>query len=91
MGCVVDEIMKISFSLSVFSDKLVWYYVKDGRYSVKTGYYFVRKFLEGVNEGGFFLLSEDFCNKIWSLEVFLKVKSFLWRMCSGVFSMKGNV
>ncbi|XP_023634268.1 uncharacterized protein LOC111829408 [Capsella rubella] len=70
------------------SDKMVWAYTNDGRYSVKSGYWLpnnevdnsavISEHLKRVNE-----VKE----KVWKVKTIPKIHMFLWRVLSGAIAV----
>lgn len=60
-------------------DKLLWKHSKDGRFSVKSAYYFIMETLIGNTH---LRVPGEWYN-IWRLRVPQKVKLFLWRVIRG--------
>ncbi|KAL6191125.1 hypothetical protein ACLB2K_037517 [Fragaria x ananassa] len=69
-------------------DVAVWHFNENGRYSVKSGYWFgmeLRRLEEGSSSGSGHDTSNstNIWSLIWDLSVPKKVKFFLWRACHG--------
>ena len=82
----VDHITNIPFSLYERKDRLFWNYSKSGIYTVKTGYVFAKGHCESMNrslepdpETNWEIRKHIVWKKLWSLNMKMKLKHFLWR------------
>ncbi|KAL0003155.1 hypothetical protein SO802_016936 [Lithocarpus litseifolius] len=87
-----DLILKIPLSPTNVEEKLIWPYVPNGVYSVKSGYRFLVQETADPRpshqaQGD----STSVWRRIWGLSVPNKVKNFLWRACKEVLPVKANL
>ena len=78
----VEAILSIPESRGGRPDKLRWHFTQDGEYSVQIGYRVATEatVMEGPSSKSG---NGEWWNKLWSLNIPPKVKSFLWRVCRG--------
>ncbi|KAL0405586.1 UNVERIFIED_CONTAM: putative mitochondrial protein [Sesamum latifolium] len=75
-------------------DIVVWYYTKNGIYSVRTAYYLQRKLNLQKHAADAAPSSSDHGNSwnfIWSCKVPNKIKTFLWRVCQNAIPTGPNL
>ncbi|XP_021757317.1 uncharacterized protein LOC110722350 [Chenopodium quinoa] len=71
-------------------DFLYWNYHQSGRYTVKTGYYYLSKYL-GLEGSTFLARDHDFVKLVWRLNIQPKWKLFLWRLFHDGIAVKDNL
>ncbi|XP_071932952.1 uncharacterized protein [Coffea arabica] len=83
---VVNQITNISLSLYDRKDRLFWNLSKSGIYTVKTGYVIAKEEKEKTNqrlapdpETSWEIRKHTVWKTLWSLNIKLKLKHFLWR------------
>ncbi|KAL9235614.1 hypothetical protein vseg_010359 [Gypsophila vaccaria] len=86
-----NEILRIPISPYGRDDKLTWNYAKDGVYSVKTAYHFIRWSLNIEQASSSSNAANTVWQTIWRLEVPPKVRPFLWRLCKGALPTGANI
>ena len=62
-------------------DSIFWPLAKDGCYTCKSGYRFLKEETEIYEHAGYENHEKDLWKGIWSLHVPNKVKNFIWRGC----------
>lgn len=76
---------------SIYSeDRLVWNYVKDGKFSVKMAYHVMveeRRRQEDSNTGQTSGVENRNWQAIWKLNLLPKVRMFLWRLCRNILPL----
>lgn len=77
-GATIEHILSLPLPPTDMDDMLIWMYSKDGKYSVRSGYWL------GMNSNATTTSThqtDDVWNKIWQLQWPPKLKHFLWRAC----------
>lgn len=69
------KILKIPLQEAPLADTRIWHYNKNGKYTVKSGYWVVSEIMSSNME---FRTSGEWKN-VWNLQISPKVKTFLWR------------
>uniref|UniRef100_A0A2N9FT78 Uncharacterized protein n=1 Tax=Fagus sylvatica TaxID=28930 RepID=A0A2N9FT78_FAGSY len=77
-----DAILQIPLSYRSPPDKLIWHAIKNGKFSVRSGYHLLLQEEQNSNPGS----SQDreidpLWKVIWSMRVPAKIRSFIWRAC----------
>ncbi|XP_021722378.1 uncharacterized protein LOC110689853 [Chenopodium quinoa] len=80
----------MELSLSDGDDFLYWKYHPSGKYTVKTGYYYLSKDL-GLDSATFLARDQEFIKLVWMLEIQPKWKLFLWKLFHDGIAVKGNL
>ena len=87
-------ILKIPLSRRQVHDRLVWKFRRDGKYTVKSGYYVACRLYDDTN-GREESLEQRHDHKIWKqlwqLHVPSKIKVFGWRACLNILPSKVNL
>ncbi|KAL6285705.1 hypothetical protein ACE6H2_010095 [Prunus campanulata] len=90
-----EAIMSIPLGSVVgLHDRKYWFFAKDGKYSVKSGYRVaLHQCMGAVVEGGSSYTSPQklFWRKMWHLKVANKIKLLVWRACSNVLPTPLNL
>ncbi|CAL8084393.1 unnamed protein product [Prunus armeniaca] len=90
-----EAIMSIPLGSVVhLHDHKYWFFAKDGKYSVKSGYWVaLRQCMGAIMEGGSSDTSPQklFWRKVWALKVPNKIKLLVWRACSNVLPTSLNL
>ena len=82
-----EAIYRIPLSRRYTSDVLVWLHNKNGRYSVRSGYYTARLLAresKHMGEGSNPRVGSDVWAKVWGLHIPTKIKVFVWRACHDI-------
>ncbi|KAK2659339.1 hypothetical protein Ddye_005872 [Dipteronia dyeriana] len=80
--CFTDEVNAINslpFGSSQAKDSLLWHFDKYGAYSIRSGYRPERMLISREAPSGSKVV--DWWKSLWSLQVPLKVRNFIWRAC----------
>lgn len=74
-------------------DSKYWFFSKNRKYRIKTGYKVALRQCEGNGNRGVSNQSSQqvFWKRIWKLEVPNKVKLFIWRACSNILPTAVNL
>lgn len=90
----VKAIIPIPISKLGGTDRLIWHYAKNGRYSVKSGYHVARAIgpaSNTSNPSSSFIPPPSFWKFVWNLNIPPKVKHFWWRACRNALATKENL
>lgn len=85
-------IRKIFLPQQATPDSFIWHYTKDGRYTVKSGYWqaITSTFEEGTPKPPL-ATTPDIASNIWKLDIAPKLKHFLWRVASRAIGVSENL
>lgn len=87
----IEAILKIPIVVEQRDDLLVWHPNKSGLYSVKFGYVVARS-LQGkepeVRASFSTTIDENMWKSLWNLNIPLKLRHFLWRVCHHLLATK---
>lgn len=75
-------------------DHLVWHFIKQEVYSVKSGYFMAKERAfrrEVASPSSSSLLGKTEWKAIWSLKVPAKIRFFIWRCCRGGVATRVNL
>ena len=81
----VDLILSLPVGHSNSEDCLIWNFEKTGIYSIRSGYQIAYNQLIDSQP----MQVPWFC--IWSFNIPLKVKSFMWRLCSNILPTRAHL
>ena len=89
----VNIILGIALSTNLPRDKLVWFPMKNGLFSMKSAYKIAMEMQEGAAMG---TVSDDsnlrkFWKYIWQMNIPHKVHHFTWRSCRNILPTKDNL
>ncbi|XP_021766152.1 uncharacterized protein LOC110730643 [Chenopodium quinoa] len=84
------NILSMELPSNLKDDFLYWKYHPSGRYSVKTGYYFLSR-NQMMNDSPLSTKDERFAKLIWSLNIQPKWKIFLWKLLYDGIAVKVNL
>ncbi|XP_021751006.1 uncharacterized protein LOC110716668 [Chenopodium quinoa] len=84
------EILSMELPSEPKDDYLYWKYHPSGKYSVKTGYYFLSRNQE-INSFSFSTKDEEFAKLIWRLNIQPKWKIFMWKLLHNGIAVKVNL
>lgn len=93
----VEAILSIPLANGYGHDTVIWYYRKDGRYLVSSGYRLAMDVSNVVSRAGEGCSNDSksigmsFWSKIWRLKVVNKVKLFIWRACNNFIPCAANL
>lgn len=86
------EILSIPLNHLDSRDTLIWKENKSQQFSVKSAYQLALRMQNGhVVEHSSARQDQNIWNQVWSLNVFLKVRVFLWRACSNCLPTGANL
>ena len=83
-----ELIKSLPLAQAEFKDIIFWPWAKDGSYTCKFGYRFLKEEAELVVPDGDEGLDKSLWKGIWSLHVPNKVKNFIWRACQNSLPTK---
>ncbi|XP_021771850.1 uncharacterized protein LOC110735991 [Chenopodium quinoa] len=84
------KILSMELPLDNEDDFLYWKYHPSGRYTVKTGYFYLSKEL-GSNTTICVAREQEFIKLIWRMNIPPKWKLFLWKLCHDGIAVKENL
>ena len=85
------EIKNIPLARKDTEDSLYWPWEHNGRYSCKTGYWFLKEDEDGFQVAVHQDHDKELWKKIWALEWPNKVRNLIWRACCNSFPSKCNL
>jgi hypothetical protein len=84
----VQRILEIPLNNQGFDDFIAWYYNKNGKYSIRSGYHLQWKHAFGSRAGQLALPGSSATNLVWKvlwkLKISSKCKIFVWRALHGI-------
>lgn len=86
----VELILTLKLPSEPKDDAVFWHFDKCGMYTVKSGYHLAIQLRDSAIAGSSVGVSKGW-NLIWTLQVPLKVKIFLWRVLYNVLPTKVNL
>ena len=88
-----ELIKQIQLSKTPAKDALFWPFVQSGKYSAKSGYFFLKQEVCTSATPSQQSLDPSITawKKIWNLSVLCKVRNFIWRSCRNAFLTKTNL
>ncbi|XP_021747897.1 uncharacterized protein LOC110713759 [Chenopodium quinoa] len=84
------SILAMELPCAMEDDFLYWKHHPSGRFTVKTGYYFLEK-EQGAGHRALSGEEERFVKLIWSMHIQPKWKIFLWKLFHDSIAVKGNL
>ena len=92
MQATQNDILRIQLSNTLTRDKLYWKENKAQQFTVKTTYQLaLRLHWEVGVEHSMVKEEKSFCNRIWKMNVLLKVQNFVWRACTDILPTRTNL
>ncbi|KAH6796956.1 hypothetical protein C2S52_021510 [Perilla frutescens var. hirtella] len=89
---VTKNILSIPISSTHQEDCIQWIFTKDGHYSVKSGYWTVKKLKDVLaSRPSSYSHNSDLWNWFWSFNVPPKIKLFIWRCMRGILQTKSKL
>lgn len=87
------KILQTPISWTSNVDYLYWPHARSGVYSVKSGYYALKRMEEQSNTAASSLagVPKDIWRVIWGSQVPQKIKHFLWKACSNILPVRGTL
>lgn len=82
-----DLVKSINLSLRTTSYMVLWPHEKNGFYSVRSAYHFIRRRMSTATTS----TVSPVWKKIWNLKLTPKLKHFAWRLVHDVLSVKTNL
>ncbi|KAL5780225.1 hypothetical protein ACOSQ2_010962 [Xanthoceras sorbifolium] len=76
-----DCILSLPTSVRSCPDKLMWHHTKDGKYSVKSGYWLASSLAQDGTSSSSSLAGSSWWKFLWGLNIPAKVRMFVWRAC----------
>ncbi|KAL5733341.1 hypothetical protein ACOSQ2_033033 [Xanthoceras sorbifolium] len=76
-----DCILSLPTSMRSCPDKLLWHYSKDGKYSVKSGYWLASSLAQDGASSSSSSAGSSWWKFLWGLNIPAKVRMFVWRAC----------
>ncbi|KAL5792216.1 hypothetical protein ACOSP7_000810 [Xanthoceras sorbifolium] len=76
-----DCILSLPTSMRSCPDKLLWHYSKDGKYSVKSGYWLASSLAQDGASSSSSSAGSSWWKFLWGLNILAKVRMFVWRAC----------
>ncbi|KAL5766450.1 hypothetical protein ACOSP7_017067 [Xanthoceras sorbifolium] len=74
-------ILSLPTSLRSCPDQLLWHFSKDGKYSVKSGYWLASSLGQDGTSSSSSSVGSSWWKFLWSLNIPAKVRMFVWRAC----------
>uniref|UniRef100_A0A803LSW7 Reverse transcriptase zinc-binding domain-containing protein n=2 Tax=Chenopodium quinoa TaxID=63459 RepID=A0A803LSW7_CHEQI len=86
------EIIALEFPDSEQQDRQYWKYTPNGKFTVKSGYKFLRNQQQGSNETNLTTAEQgSFFRIVWRLQIPQKWKIFIWKLYHGGIAAKENL
>ncbi|CAN1318259.1 Putative ribonuclease H protein At1g65750 [Linum perenne] len=76
----VQEILNVPLGVGGQVDKLIWHYDEKGNYTVRSAYRVLMNFIHPRPD----LVADGARSQIWSLQVPLRIKTYIWRLARSV-------
>ncbi|KAH7572293.1 hypothetical protein JRO89_XS04G0233800 [Xanthoceras sorbifolium] len=76
-----DCILSLPTSVRSYPDKLMWHHSKDGKYSVKSGYWLASSLARDGASSSSPSAGSSWWKFLWGLNIPAKVRMFVWRAC----------
>ncbi|XP_057432646.1 uncharacterized protein LOC130725435 [Lotus japonicus] len=90
---VIEQIVSIPLPLFPVDDNVFWPGSKDGYYSAKSGYVFVRdhESRRAASSSTSHVVPFEFWQRLWKIEAQPRVKELFWRLCRGVVPVRSKL
>lgn len=84
----LEDVIRVPIHRTMVGDTLRWSFSEDGKPTVKSIYHRLRELSRPPTVQP---TDHHSWTRIWNANVWLKVKSFVWKLCARVFALKSNL